>query len=76
MLHMLCRFLDFVLIFRGMLLRLLISSVNRRSASTTTQAVKGDNLVQNLFLKKIHEYASKLSAEGEIVPDSSPEVIL
>lgn len=42
--------------------------------STGTQSAKSDNLVKNLFLKKIKEYQSKMAGKKDGLVDATPEV--
>lgn len=42
--------------------------------STGTQSFKSDNLIKNLFLKKIKEYESKMTGKEDGLVDATPEV--
>ncbi|EFO28261.1 ATP synthase coupling factor 6 family protein [Loa loa] len=44
-----------------------------RMVSTGTQSFKSDNLVKNLFLKKIKEYESKMAGKEDGLVDVTPE---
>ncbi|VDK75781.1 unnamed protein product [Litomosoides sigmodontis] len=44
-----------------------------RMASTGTQSLKSDDLIKNLFLKKIKEYESKMAGKGDGLIDATPE---
>lgn len=45
-----------------------------RMVSTGAQSLKSDNLVKNLFLKKIKEYESKMAGKEDGLVDVTPEV--
>lgn len=47
-----------------------------RMVSTGTQSLKPDNLIKNLFLKKIKEYESKMAGKEDGLIDATPEVNL
>ncbi|VIO95490.1 Mitochondrial ATP synthase coupling factor 6 family protein [Brugia malayi] len=55
-----------------MLLRLRLPA-GWRMVSTGTQSFKSDNLVKNLFLKKIKEYESKMAGKEGGLVDATPE---